>query len=613
LKIRPDLDLDTSTHFVIQSRFEMPGGSMEANINTPKLVDVVKQFQEIRVDDYQRTYSWRNEQIDELFEDLKDAASSGENHFFGTLIFETRDNQRATIVDGQQRLTTVFVLVAALRDEISKLSLNEIPAQRPGQLPIHVASKAWSILYPAQDMSHHRFQSNRFLREIFAKGVMPEPPLQGAINERVSEISLAFRKGIKRVRFLVAADLARYEGEIEKLQRINVLLDAMLERFLVLRVISGRLSESLEIFLTLNNRGLPLGPSDLVRGAIMSALGAGETEHQQAKIHQKIFEEWKSVSDLVKEPEAFLRHYLVSTGKEKVQKKKVFESVNERIRDDSTETKKRKASEFWDGVLEAAELYNRIIEPKMGGEMQLHLELLEGLIKSHRVLLLTALAKITNPAELEEIVRATMVLGYRWVMSGGNAQELEDFFQQRSSNLNEGFAVKTVIEAIKEEARIEIDAIEFLSIEGDSSFISRALLFSVNRKLAPDANAQKLDKSLHLEHIAPKTETDDWKRDVFYGRAEEYAEYDALVSEIGNLTLLDSKINIRAQQKLFDEKKKRYNDSVIKMTRDLKEIELWGKEEIKDRTRWLARCFDIIWSVDPASEEIVSFPRWHKQ
>lgn len=586
---------------------------MEANVNTPKLGDVVKQFQEIRVDDYQRTYSWRNDQIDELFDDLKEAASSGENHFFGTLIFETRDNTRATIVDGQQRLTTVFILVAALRDEISKISLNEIPAQKPGQLPIHVANKAWSVLYPAQDMSQHRFQSNRFLREIFAKGVMPEPPLQGVINDRVSEISLAFRKGIKRVRFLVSSDLARYEGEIEKLQRINVLLDAMLERFLVLRVITGSLSESLEIFLTLNNRGLPLGPSDLVRGAIMSALGTGETENQQSKIHQKIFEEWKSVSDLVKEPEAFLRHYLVSTGKDKVQKKKVFESVNERIRDENAESKKRKAAEFWDGVLEAAELYNRIIDPKMGGEMQLHLELLEGLIKSHRVLLLTAFAKVSDQDELDEIVRATMVLGYRWVMSGGNAQRLEDFFQQRSTDLREGFAVKTVIESIRDEARIEIDAIEFLSTEGDSSFISRALLFSVNRKLAPDANAQKLDKSLHLEHIAPKTETEDWKRDLLYGKTEDYAEYDALVSEVGNLTLLDSKINIRAQQKSFDEKKKKYNDSVIKMTRDLKEIDFWGKEEIKSRTQWLAKCFGIIWSVDPSSEEIVSFPRWHKQ
>jgi uncharacterized protein with ParB-like and HNH nuclease domain len=50
----------------------MPGGNMEANVNTPKLADVIKQFQEIRVDDYPRTYSWRNDQIDELFEDPKE-------------------------------------------------------------------------------------------------------------------------------------------------------------------------------------------------------------------------------------------------------------------------------------------------------------------------------------------------------------------------------------------------------------------------------------------------------------------------------------------------------------------------------------------------------------
>jgi hypothetical protein len=65
-------DLDTRVHFMIQSSFGMPGGNMEANVNTPKLADVIKQFQEIRVDDYPRTYSWRNDQIDELFEDPKE-------------------------------------------------------------------------------------------------------------------------------------------------------------------------------------------------------------------------------------------------------------------------------------------------------------------------------------------------------------------------------------------------------------------------------------------------------------------------------------------------------------------------------------------------------------
>jgi len=586
---------------------------VESNVNTPKLSDVVKQFQEIRVDDYQRTYAWQNEQIDELFEDLKETVSSGDNHFFGTLIFETKDQRHATIVDGQQRMTTLFVLVAALRDHIDKLSLNEIPAEKPGQLPVHVANKAWSVLYPAQDTEQHRFKSNRFLSEIFAKGVMPEPALQKPISSRVSEISLAFRKGIKRIRSLVATDLERFDTDITKLKRINALLDALLDNFLVLRVVTGNLSESLDIFLTLNNRGLPLGPSDLVRGAIMSALGSGELEPQQAKLHQKIFEEWKSIADLVKEPEAFLRHHLVSTGKDKVQKKRVFETVNTRIKDDNITQRKLKAADFWDDVLNAAEVYNKIIEPNMGGDMQLHLELLEGLIKSHRVLLLTAFKEITDQDALNDLVRATMVLGYRWVMNGGNAQVLEDFFQQRSTDLRDGLSATSVIDSVKDKARFECHPASYLAEEGDSSFVSRALLYSVNRRLAPDAIEQKLDKSLHLEHIAPKGETDGWKQEVFYGVPSDYDGYDSLVSEIGNLTLLDSKINIKAQQKPFSEKKDKYDHSVIKITRDLCLVDNWAKEEIQARTEWLAECFEIIFSVDSAAEQIWSFPKWLKE
>jgi hypothetical protein len=198
-------------------------------------------------------------------------------------------------------------------------------------------------------------------------------------------------------------------------------------------------------------------------------------------------------------------------------------------------------------------------------------------------------------------------------MKGKNAQKLEDFFQSRSTDLREGLAVSTVVSAIRDEARFDLDPIQYLAEEGDSSFVSRALLFSVNKTLAPDANSQKLDKSLHLEHIAPKSETDDWKSTIFLGNPEEYSEYGALVSEVGNLTLLDFKINIRAQQKSFEDKKKKYHDSVIKLTRDLTKIDIWTKDEIQARTKWLSECFEILWSVDPTNREIHSFSRWYRE
>lgn len=583
---------------------------MESNSTTPTLYDVIKPFREIKVDDYQRTYSWSNEQIDELFDDLKEITQSGENHFFGTLIFETKDGQSATIVDGQQRLTTVFVIVAALRDQIETLSVKLIEPERPGQLPIYVAQKAWSVLVPGQDMNEHRFKSNRFLEDIFAKGVMPVPSQQSPIVERSSTISLAFRKGIKRIRSLVELDLESFGEDTAKLRRINALLDAVLNRFLVLRVVTNSLSESLDIFMTLNNRGLPLGASDLVRGAVMGSLSHGEPEREQARIHKQIFDEWRMIADQVRDPEIFLRHYLVSTGSEKVQKKKVFETVQNRIRSNDVGLRKQKASEFWSMLAQAAEVYSRIINPKMGGDLQLYLELLEGLSRSHRVLLLTAMQLIRDEEELTEVARLTMVLAYRWAMNGGNAQVLENFFQDQSVNLHDGFSASTIMSEIRSKASFDLDAKRYLKEEGDSSFVSRALLFAVNRRLAPQANQLQLDKTVHLEHIAPQTETEEWKEALFSGDKSRFEEYEELASQIGNLTLLDFKINIRLQQKLFAEKKLKYDHSVFKISRDLVGVTKWGEEEILARTDWLTDCFEKIWSVDSKSGEIVTFSEW---
>jgi hypothetical protein len=586
---------------------------LEANNTTPTLFEVLKPFKEIRVDDYQRTYAWQNSQIDELFDDLKETADSGENHFFGTLIFESKDGFHATIVDGQQRLTTIFTMVAALRDQIEHLSVKEIAAEKPGQLPIHVSLKAWSVLVPGQDTNEHRFKSNRFLAEIFAKGVMPNPSQQAVINDKETAISLAFRKGIKRIRALVEAEVAKYPDDLSKLKRINSLLDALMDKFLVLKVVTGNVSESLDIFLTLNNRGLPLGASDLVRGIIMGQLSQNEPEKEQSKIHRQIFDEWKTIADLVRDPEVFLRHYLVSIGKEKVQKKKVFETVQKIIKSDDLEMRKLKAEQFWSLLTQAAETYNKIIDPKMGGDLQLQLEMLDGLIRSHRVLLLTVMQQEMDAVERDEIVRLTMVLGYRWVMSGGNAQVLEDFFQSQSAVLHEGFSPAIVINELKNKTNLNLDVAEYLRQEGDSSFVSRALLFAVNRTLTPDANPIPLDKKVHLEHIAPQTEIEHWSKSLFNGEVKTSEEYDQWIAEIGNLTLLDFKINMKIQQKPFDEKRKKYDESVFIVARELKQINSWTTKEIAARTKWLSECFETIWSVEKTAKPIKPFPVWYKE
>ena len=105
---------------------------MDLGAQTPTLSDVIERYSTLRVEDYQRTYSWQREQIDELLLDLIDCATSEDSHFFGTLILQEGEGRSATIVDGQQRLTTLTVMAAVLArrllaiDQNSNLAINTL-------------------------------------------------------------------------------------------------------------------------------------------------------------------------------------------------------------------------------------------------------------------------------------------------------------------------------------------------------------------------------------------------------------------------------------------------------------------------------------------------------
>lgn len=588
---------------------------MQATSNTPALFEVINQFKKIKVDDYQRTYAWTREEIDELFEDLNEAAQSGDYHFFGSLIFQSHDNSEATVVDGQQRLTTIFILIAALRDEMIRIGKDTLPPGQENGLPIRVIDKAWAALYSNLNDATPRFESNRFLKGILLDSVYPQPSQQAKIADRDSSVTLNFRKAIKTVRKLVSDDLAKRSNDDLKLSRINDLLDTIRERFLVLRVVTASLSESLEIFLTMNNRGLPLGPSDLVRGEIMRHLSEGESEKSQSVIHRKIFEEWKDIAENVKDAEAFLRHYLVATGSTKVQKRRVFEVVQDRIKGADSALRKDMAQTFWDGLMKASELYRSTISPKMGGNTQYFLEMMHGLMKSHRILFLTILDPDfeLSSSQVEEVARLTYALTFRWNMAGMNAQKLEDLFQKWGQSFRQTKNYLELKTKIRDEASdISFDVEKYLAEEGDSDFIGKAILHGINRALTPGANSVPLNKDLHLEHIAPQTSTDHWRNALFFGNADSFENYEKTIQAIGNLTLLDERLNMQAKQLPFSEKKPKYNKSVMKISRDLTDCHSWTIEEIDHRTTWVAEMFELVVAVEPSQGTVVPFAEWLK-
>jgi hypothetical protein len=242
------------------------------------------------------------------------------------------------------------------------------------------------------------------------------------------------------------------------------------------------------------------------------------------------------------------------------------------------------------------------------------MELLEGLSKSHRIILLTVLAHGLEPAVRDEVVRLVFVLAFRWAMAGLNAQRLEDLYQNLSTSVRDGSPITSVIEELRTTAdSIDLNVAGFFSNEADSSFVTRALLHAVNKSTTKGAVEIPLEpKKLHLEHIAPQSESKVWLEELYGLDEDKYVDYDSLISSVGNLTLLDKGLNLQAQKFPFALKKKEYKNSVMAITRDLLEIEKWDKETLNLRTQWLASMFDQIWSTKTSKPKILSFTEWYQ-
>ena len=591
---------------------------MKTGQSTLTLMEVMKKYDKLRVEDYQRTYSWSSTQITDLWVDVIDtAAEMNSDHFFGTLILQLNPGEPkvATIVDGQQRLTTVFIFLSAIRDAIHGLTVQEIAPQKNMLAPIRPMEIAWqTILGPKQQKGEFRFESSRFLRKIMAECVLAEPLDQKSLPIRDKKVTIALRKGVRHARLLVQKELQKSSSDEQKLLKAYDLLKALTERFYVLQIETGSIGESLDIFLTLNNRGMPLGPSDLVRGELMRILGNGLDEKDQSKLQEKILDEWTEIVELVSEPEVFLRHYLLSTGDEKVQKKMVVDFVKTRLAGSGEGANKVQEAEiFWKDLKQAALKYGAFLQPhQLVDPSSYFVELLEGLQKSHRIAILTLLRGNYPEDARNEIIRLIYVLSFRWSIANLNRQAIEDLFQELSSKMRKGTTHTDLISELEQTCSdIDVDFNKFFKGDIDDDFVTRAALHYINKLTAKGVIIHDL-KSLHLEHIAPQTETDEWLQALFGPDEKAYANYEVVVTGGGNLTLLDPGLNTKIGNKSFKDKKTEYTKSGLFITSNLCEFETWDESLIIERADWLAACFNLLCSPEKPPKKLESFTDWYR-
>ncbi len=216
---------------------------------------------------YQRPYVWKskdNDQIPGMWEDwckkterlLKYKEASP--HYFGAIIYSDKKKgpseiDKRDLVDGQQRLTTFQIALAALRDAAKILKY-----KNTDDIESYILNKKDDKILP--DEEGYKLLPSRHDRDVFCKIVFPNEDRYPAEHELTKAYNY-FCKYIKKF-----VDDRKDEEEVETL--IDTLKDALLNYFRVVTIQLGKDDDPQQIFASLNGQAEPLSPFDLIRNDI---------------------------------------------------------------------------------------------------------------------------------------------------------------------------------------------------------------------------------------------------------------------------------------------------------------------------------------------------------
>lgn len=273
------------------------------------------------VPDYQREYVWgepdgKGQRGDEVEQFLRDilaefemaTAQNAPEYFIGTIVVWPNVDGVYELIDGQQRMTTSFITLCAMRDAIVDASA-EIPEEMPGQ--IAAASMDWLGNTTHRERLTLQYQDSQGVLTHYARGEGSKSPEKG--TRSVVNLAGAYKTARE---FLDS----QFKGRPQEIRRFYAYFTGKVK---LIRIETPSVAKALKIFETVNDRGAGLDAMDLLKNLLfMSA-----TSQQFASLKEK----WKQVVDVIhsvgEKPLRFLRYFIFAdfeVAEQKLQEDEIY-------------------------------------------------------------------------------------------------------------------------------------------------------------------------------------------------------------------------------------------------------------------------------------------------
>ncbi len=548
---------------------------------------------EYRVPKFQRSYSWDSDQVQRFWGDVKDVFYNNKSnaYFLGFTLLKRLDKDNDNIreiIDGQQRLATLTIFFACMRDVILDPHSNIIE----DTLAIKIQERYLSKSDIGGNREECKIKLNKEDCEFFRCNIqtygasLKDERFCASRRGRLPRSHGLIKKAYQIIRQGIGEELNLKKDREDKIKFIKELIGLVANRFQVIETEVDDETDAYLIFETLNDRGIELSISDLLKNYLYSrAEKLGNLSEVQ--------DMWDEIVNMLEGHSItnFLRYFWISYSNF-VREKELFQALKEHLKE------KEDVFEFMRILKQEAESYYYLLEPNNIYWRDVKItDLLKEIntlnVKQVLPLLLSGRSKFEK-SDFIKLLNIVLNLSMRYsIICGLNPNKLEQIYSELAILIRHN---KLPIIRIRNKF-LEINPSDmefinsFLTKEIKNAELARYVLGKLegfkNEELF-ETDELEIKKSITLEHIMPKKpEKNSW------------LNYDpSLVLRLGNLTLLSRFKNRQASNKSFEFKCKNvYVSSKLKITKSLIKNKNWDEGTIMERQRILAEKANLIWRI----------------
>lgn len=540
-----------------------------------KLKDILEGNKQYIVPLFQRTYSWDRREWEIFWKDLFELyeSNNSRSHFIGSIVnmpITTPPQEgvnKYLLIDGQQRLTTIFILLSLLRDQSETKGYHNTAEE---------IKNTFIVNQYKNGLEYYKLIPTQCDRKIYEK-VINSQPLDDS-----HPISKAYRFFEKKI----------------KLTNIDIkgIMSSLTNYLSIVSIVLSDNDNPYLVFESLNAKGRALTQADLIRNYFFMRI-PNNNHNSQDTIYNLY---WKPMEELLKDKlTEFIRHFLMKDGliiKENdiyyILKEKIHQKDQNAVVDYLITLSKY--SRYYDKLLNPTQEKNDEIKKLLKELNQIEVT------TSYPLLLNFYNDYEENQISLKDFIEILKILEnylVRRFICNYPTNALNKIFPTVYTQIKRSFS-NILIEGLK---KILGSKGYPKDVELQSRFNDAKMYGSESKTSKTKLILEKIEESyehkepvpfdnLTIEHIMPQTLTDWWKNHL----GEEWATiHDLYLNVIGNLTL--TAYNPELSNANFEEKKQIYLNSHLELNKYFNKVSSWKREDIEKRSACLSEIALEIW------------------